>query len=92
MDAHRAAVVEREPPVAGEMIGMRVRLEDGREPYALPLRHVDVPFDRVRRVDDHRGPRAFVADDVGRTAESLVDELPEDHERRAYHPCLRRPV
>src|SRR5439155_22305552 len=33
MDVHRARVVDRKPPVAGEMIGVRVRLEHVRDPH-----------------------------------------------------------
>ena len=38
VDADREAVLERETPVAGDVVGVRVRLEDADEPDAVPLR------------------------------------------------------
>ena len=56
MDVNPAAVVEREASVAGEMVGVRVRLEHADEPHVLARRLVEVLLDRVGRVDDHRCP------------------------------------
>ena len=41
---------------------------------------VEVLLDRVRGIDDHGLTRGLVADQVGRAAEIVVDELPKLHE------------
>ena len=43
----RDAVLEREPAVAGDVVGVRVRLEDADEPDAASLRLLQVLLDRV---------------------------------------------
>ena len=53
------AVLEREPPVAGDVVGVRVRLEDAHDPDVVPLRLLEVLLDRVRRVDDDRLARVL---------------------------------
>ena len=46
----------------------------------LPLLGLgEVLLDRVRGVDDHGLARGLVADQVGRAAEIVVDELPKLH-------------
>ena len=79
MDAHRDAVLEREPAVPRDVVGVRVRLEDADEPHAVPLRRLEHPLDRVRRIDHHRDSRLLVADEVRRAPEVVVEELPEQH-------------
>ena len=79
MDADRQPVLEREPPVPGEMVGVRVRLEHPHDAYAQALRLLEIRLDRVRRVDDHRLAALLIADQIGRAAEILVDALMEDH-------------
>ena len=73
------AVLEREPPVAGDVVGVRVRLEDARDPHVPLGRLLEVGLDRVRGIDDHGLTRGLVADQVGRAAEIVVDELPKLH-------------
>ena len=80
MHVHGAAVVEREASVAGEVVGVGVRLEHADQPHVLSRASLEVLLDRVRRVDDHRCPLVLVADQVRRAAEAVVDELVEDHE------------
>ena len=54
VDRHRQAVLEREPPVPGHVIGVRVRLEDAHDPHVVPGRLLEVLLDRVGGVDDDR--------------------------------------
>ena len=58
---------------------MRVRLDraDDRDVASLGLR--EKRLDRERGVDDDRDARFLVADQIGRTAEVVVQELVEDH-------------
>ena len=79
VDADRQPVLEREPPVPGEMVGVGVRLEHADDADAETLRLLEIGLDRVGRVDDHRLAARLVADQVGRAAEILVDALEEDH-------------
>ena len=60
MDAHRDAVLEREPPVPGEVVGVRVRLDRADDADVAPLGLVEVLLDREGRIDDDRvaGPRS----------------------------------
>ena len=79
MDRDRDPVLEREPTVPGDVIGMRVRLERADDADVLLLGRRHVLLDRVGGIDDHRLVLPFVADEVGRAAEVVVDELSEDH-------------
>ena len=79
VDAHRHAVLEREPAVAGDMVGVRVCLEHGDDPDAVVGGRVEVLLDAVRGVDDDRDTGALVADEVRGAAEVAVHELPEEH-------------
>ena len=81
VDRNRHAVLEREPPVPRDVVGMRVRLEHADEPQVVPLRGVQVLLDPERGIDHHRFAERFVADEIRRAAEILVDELPADHGR-----------
>ena len=58
---------------------MRVRLEHPHDLDALGLRHLEVLLDRVRRIDEEGLPLTGIADQVGGTAEIVVDELAEQH-------------
>ena len=77
--ADRDAVLEREPSVTGDVIGVRVRLEHADEPdvaaFGLRQHRVDV----VRRVDDDRDAGVLVADEVRGAAQIVVEELLEQH-------------
>ena len=54
VDADRNVVLEREAAVAGEVVGVGVRLEHAYDPHARPLGHLEVGLDRVGGIDDHR--------------------------------------
>jgi len=84
--AHRQAVLEREAPVARDVVRVRVRLDDAHEPHSASLRLLEVLLDGERRVDHGRDPGVLVADQVGRAPERVVDELREDHDARPYQP------
>ena len=79
MDVDGNAVLEREPAVPGDVVGVRVRLEHARDPHVPLLGLLEVRLDRVRGIDDHGLTRGLVADQVGRAAEIVVDELPKLH-------------
>ena len=81
MNGH--AVLEREAAVPRDVIGVRVRLEHARDPHVPLLRLGQVLLDRVGGIDDHGLTRGLVADQVGRAAEIVVDELPELHETKS---------
>ncbi len=76
---HRQPVLEREPSVPGDVIRVRVRLDDAYELDVAPFRLGEVLLDRVRRVDDHRDACVLVADEVRGASEIVVHELPEQH-------------
>src|SRR3954447_26241504 len=65
--------------MARDVVGMRMRLERAHDAHVLLLGRDEVLLDRVGGVDDDRFVRLFVADEIRRTAEVVVDELPEDH-------------
>ena len=65
--------------MAGDMVGVRMRLEDADEPDAAPLGLREQRLDRVRGVDDDGDSLVLVPDEVGRAAEIVVHELREDH-------------
>src|SRR5579884_3758848 len=79
MDANRHVVLEREPPVARDVIRVRVRLEDADElhPVAHGLRQHGL--DEIRWVDDDRSAGVLAADEVRRAAQVIVQELLEQH-------------
>src|SRR5919204_5438099 len=75
----------REPPVAGEVVGVVVRLEHVPDLEVVLAREVEVLLDLPLRVDDRR--LAAVGDHVRGTAEILVQHLPEEH-LGAWAACL----
>ena len=54
-----------------------------------PLRRgrVEERLDRERRIDEHRLAGLFVADQVRRAAEVVVDELAQEHARTVTPPA-----
>ena len=66
VDAERDAVLERETAVAGDVVGVRVRLEHADEADVAARRLLQQRLDRVRRVDDDRDAGVLVADEVAR--------------------------
>ncbi len=79
VDVDGEAVLERQPAVPGDVVGVRVRLEDGRQPDAASLRLFEVLLDPVCGVDYDRNAGVLVTDEVGGAAEIVVDELLEQH-------------
>ncbi len=79
VDPHRDAVLEREAPVAGDVVGVRVRLQHGHDAHVVALGLLQVALDRVRGVDDDGLVGLLVAYQVGGTAEIFVHKLAEDH-------------
>jgi hypothetical protein len=71
-------------PVAGDVVGVVVRLEDVRDREVVLLGEREVVRDLPFRVDD--GGLAPVREDVGRAAEILVQHLPEEHAGGSYAP------
>ena len=90
MDAHRDAVLEREPPVPGEVVGVRVRLDRADDAHVAFLGFFEVLLDREGRIDDDGVTGTGIADEVGGAAERVVDELREDHGRA--RPYQRLPL
>ncbi len=84
-DGH--AVLECQAPVAGDVIGMRMGLENDDDLDLVPLGGIQILLDRVGRIDDRRHAGSFVADEVGSASEVVVDELPEQHARDATNRC-----
>ena len=88
MDAHWDPVLEREPPVAGEVIGVRVGLDRADDAHVALRGLVEVLLDREGRVDDDRVARSRVADEIRGASERVVDELREDHGRARRYQRL----
>ena len=75
-------MLEREAPVPGDVVGVRVRLDDAHDAHVAPLGLLEVLLDREGRVDDHGLPASRIADEIRRTPERVVDELREDQAAR----------
>ena len=72
-------MVERQPPVPGEMVGVGVRLQHPHDAQAGALRLLEIRLDRVSGVHDNRLAALLVTNQVGRAAEIVVDALEKDH-------------
>src|SRR5579875_872137 len=79
VDPDREAVLEGEPAVTGDVVGVRVRLEHGDQPDPLPGRRLEERLDVVRGVDRDRDAGSLIADEVRRAAQIAVQELLEQH-------------
>ena len=79
MDRDRDPVLEREPTVAGDVVGVGVRLQDADDPEAEARGRLEVGLGEERRVDDDALAGVRVADEVRGTAEAVVDELAHEH-------------
>ena len=62
MDSDWDALLQRQPPVAGEVVGVRVRLEDACQADALALGRFKVLLDGVGRIDHDGFPGLLVTD------------------------------
>ncbi len=78
VDRDRQPVLEREPSVPGDVVGMGMRLEHALDAHALLLGKCEVLLDRERGIDDHGDSRLRIPDEVRRAPEILVHELPEE--------------
>ena len=79
MDTDGKRVLEREPPVAGDVVGVRVSFDHTRDLDAAAVSLLEVLLDRVGGIHDRGRAGVLVADEVRRAAEVVVDELGEDH-------------
>ena len=87
VDPHRHAVLEREPPVSRDVIGMGMRLEHAGELNVVASARIQVGLDRIGRIDDDGDACMLVTDDVGSATEVVVDELLEYHVCDASNRC-----
>ncbi len=81
VDRDRDTVLEREPAMAREVVGVRVRLDCPHDLHVPPGRRFQHRFDRVRWIDDCGDARVLVADQIRRTTQVVVQKLLEQHER-----------
>jgi hypothetical protein len=79
VNAHRNAVLQCEPPVAGKVIRMRVRLESPDYPHLPSRSFLEVLLYREGRVGDDSRSGSRIADEIRRATEGVIDELREDH-------------
>jgi len=77
MDVYDRTRRRRQPAVPGHMVGVVVRLEDVADGESVLLGEAEVVGDVPFRVDDRR--LAAARDHVGRAAEIVVEDLPEEH-------------
>ena len=84
MDRDARAVLEREPSVPRDVVGVVVRLDGAHDAQRVALRFLDVLLDRECGVDDDRLAGLLGADQVGGAAEVGVDELPKQHQVILY--------
>jgi copper transport protein len=91
MNAHGDAVLEGEPAVPGDVVGVCVSLEDADDPDVAAGGIIQQRFDCVRRIDRDRTTGVLVADDVRGTTEIIVDELAEKHGPKLPLPTAMSP-
>ena len=65
--------------MAGDMVGVVVRLEDVLDRDAVPAREPQVLADVELRIDHRRDAGVLVADEVRGAAEVVMGHLAEDH-------------
>ena len=82
VDADGHLALEREPAVARDVVGVRVRLDRPHDAHLEPRRLLEHLLDRVRRVDDDRLLRLLAADEVRGAPEIAVQDLREQHGAR----------
>ena len=61
------------------MVGVCVGLEHAHDPDAVFRRLLEVVIDLVDGIDDDCNPGILVADQVGRAAQVVIDELAKQH-------------
>ena len=84
VDVDRRAGRVGQPAVAGDVVGVVVGLEDVLDSHTHVPCEVEVHVDLEARIDDRRDSGPVVTDEVGRTSEVVVGDLPEEHALRRY--------
>ena len=79
VDRYGHVVFQGEAPVARDVVGVRVRLDDAHDAHFAFLRFLEVLLDRECGIDDCGDAGLLVTDEIRRTPEVLVHELREDH-------------
>ena len=87
MQGDRHAVLEREPPMPGDVIGVSMGLEHPHDAEARVSSRFEVLLDRVRGIDDDGYAGVLVADEIRSASEGVVDELLEEHNCDASNEC-----
>ena len=87
VDPDRQSVLEGEPAVAGDVIGVGVRLEYADKLDLVLRRRVQILLDGESGIDDDRLPRLLVADEIRGAPEIVVDELSKEHGRDRSTRC-----
>jgi hypothetical protein len=80
-------VLEREPPVSGDVVGMRVRFQHRDEPDVVAPARIQILLDRVGRIDDDARACMLVTHEIRPTAETVIDKLLEQHGHDASNHC-----
>jgi hypothetical protein len=86
VDVDGRAGRRRQPPVARDVVGVVVRLEDVLDGNAHVAGQPQVLVDVEPGVDHRADPGALVADQVRGAAEVVVDDLTEQHQRLSRCP------
>jgi hypothetical protein len=81
MDGHGDAVIERQAPMARDMVGVRVRLDRPHEPRTEASCLREDRLDREVRIDDGDLPGDLATDQVRSTSQVVVQDLGEEHGR-----------
>jgi hypothetical protein len=82
VDADGHAVVDGEPAVARDVVGVGVRLERPHDAGLEAFRFGEDRLDREVRVDDHDLAGLLAPDEIRGAAEVVVEDLCEEHGRR----------
>ena len=81
VDVDRRPGRPRQPPVAGDVVGVVVGLQHVADPHPVQAGQAPVGIDVPLRVDHGGDARFAIGDQVGGAAEILVDYLTEEHGR-----------
>jgi hypothetical protein len=89
VDRDRDVVLEREPTVSGDVVGMGVRLQHADDADPVVGGGREVRLDRVGGIDHDGFARLLVADEVGGATQVLVYELAKQHRPADASSALR---
>ena len=81
MDVDARARGGDQAAMAGDVVGVVVRLEHVPDRDAVVAGELEVLVDLEARIDDRGDAGVLVADQVRRTPEVIVGDLPEEHDR-----------